>query len=238
MRTMSKEKSTSKSLSRGWAGQGALAGCLLLLPLKSVAQPSNVEVRQGAGGTQVEVRQGGPGSSMKVKVELDDDSDGDGDGDGRADSKVEVRGPGSSVTTKTKAKAKADKAAVAVPPASPAAPSKAAAPASPAAPAAPAAKASAKAPKKLVLSGVNAKQKKVCTPGSEVEINGSGLTVSLKGECGAITLNGTNNKLEAEAFASIQVDGVNNAVTWRRPIGDKEPEVSVNGVGNQVSRLE
>lgn len=181
----------------------AFAGCFLLAALPAAAQPSKVEVRQGAGGTQVEVRQGGPGSSVKVNVPADEEDE--------ESSKVEVKGSGSSVKVQTKP-----------------------APA----PAASAPTAKVKAPKKLVLSGVNAKQKKTCEPGAAVEINGTGMTITLKGECGAITLNGTNNKVAAEAFGSIQVEGVNNAVTWKRPLGDKEPEVSVNGVGNQVSKLE
>jgi hypothetical protein len=75
-----------------------------------------------------------------------------------------------------------------------------------------------------------------CGPKSHVDINGAGHTLELIGECDYVEVNGTGNRVNVEAAATIEVNGTSNTVTWKRGVGAAKPKVSRDGLNNKVSQ--
>jgi hypothetical protein len=75
-----------------------------------------------------------------------------------------------------------------------------------------------------------------CGPKGQLEINGSGHHLTVTGECESVEVNGTGNTVSVEATAVLDVNGVGNAVTWKRGVGAAKPKVSRTGLNNTVSQ--
>ena len=88
----------------------------------------------------------------------------------------------------------------------------------------------------IEINGAGTKQTIRCGPKNRVEVNGSGHTLELTGECERVEVNGMGNTVNVEAAATIEVNGTNNAVTWKRGVGADKPKVSRTGVNNKVSQ--
>ncbi len=89
---------------------------------------------------------------------------------------------------------------------------------------------------KIEISGSGSQETHRCSPKSEVDISGNDLEVTLTGECGSVSVNGSNNKVKVETVSAIEVTGANNSVTWKKAVGGKKPKVSRNGAGNTVAQ--
>lgn len=69
--------------------------------------------------------------------------------------------------------------------------------------------------------------------GRAVVIESGANKVVLKGECGALTLNGAYNVVSVESTPAITVVGLGNKVTWLKPLNGQAPRIS-DQAGNSV----
>jgi hypothetical protein len=86
------------------------------------------------------------------------------------------------------------------------------------------------------FDGLGGKQTFACARGQAIEVNGMGQQVTLTGECGKVTVAGTDNEVQLEAASAISVSGVNNQVTWRRGVSGKAPSIARSGLRNKVAK--
>ncbi|MBI3930251.1 MAG: DUF3060 domain-containing protein [Armatimonadetes bacterium] len=68
--------------------------------------------------------------------------------------------------------------------------------------------------------------------GRSFEVNGTGQRITITGAAGRIEVNGTDNQVNVEEATAIDVDGMNNTVTYKRG----NPEISESGLNNAVKR--
>ena|SRR5687768_16517481 len=78
----------------------------------------------------------------------------------------------------------------------------------------------------------------VCGGGDRIAINGHGNTVSVTGECAALEVNGSNNRVEIAAVGEIRVDGDNNDIRYERALKGKKPTIKKKGASNTVRRAD
>ncbi|MBN2369416.1 MAG: DUF3060 domain-containing protein [Vicinamibacteria bacterium] len=69
-----------------------------------------------------------------------------------------------------------------------------------------------------------------------VEINGTDNNLTLLGECPAVEVNGTNQKVKIEIAGSIEVNGMRNRVIWGEALRGDRPHVEINGLNNSVKQ--
>lgn len=88
----------------------------------------------------------------------------------------------------------------------------------------------------IQINGVDQRQTIPCN-GRRVAISGSGNVVQLTGTCASLDLNGVDNQvtLTVAADGHISVAGTGQVVRWSSP---GRPRVGVQGVDNQVSRVQ
>lgn len=88
----------------------------------------------------------------------------------------------------------------------------------------------------IEINGVDQRQTIPCN-GRRVAISGSGNVVQLTGTCASLDLNGVDNQvtLTVAADGHISVAGTGQVVRWSSP---GRPRVGVQGVDNQVSRVQ
>jgi len=67
-------------------------------------------------------------------------------------------------------------------------------------------------------------------------IDGIGQRVRLAGDCRAVVVSGSGNRVVVERVASLNVSGVDNEVRWERSLEGDAPRVSTSGIKNVVSR--
>lgn len=77
-----------------------------------------------------------------------------------------------------------------------------------------------------------------CTKFNEVEINSSDSTITIKGACKQIMVNGHRNKITADAAAEIVINGDGNEVTYSRYVNGKRPVIKENREGSTVEKVE
>jgi hypothetical protein len=84
-----------------------------------------------------------------------------------------------------------------------------------------------------------ATQKKAmtCAKNDEISVSGIGEEVTVTGECGAVAISGSENKVTIESAGRIQVSGVQNTVRWQRELAGKPPRIQKSGVDNRVERM-
>jgi hypothetical protein len=93
----------------------------------------------------------------------------------------------------------------------------------------------AQAAEPLVIEGSTAGREFTCAAGQEVHVDGASLQIVLKGDCGAVHVKGSMNKVTTDGVASIQVEGASNTVTWKRNLsGAAKLPVQTTGAANKV----
>lgn len=73
--------------------------------------------------------------------------------------------------------------------------------------------------------------------GRSVVVDGVENTVTLKGKCDSVAVNGTSNKVTMETVGRITVSGVENVLKYKSGFDGKTPSISKTGVDNTVTRI-
>jgi hypothetical protein len=89
-----------------------------------------------------------------------------------------------------------------------------------------------------LVVGTNQQVKTVECEGRAVSVSGNGNKLTLKGQCGPISVGGNENILHVGATTRIDTPGNRNVVTYRELVNDKAPVVTSGGNGNRVSKAE
>lgn len=77
----------------------------------------------------------------------------------------------------------------------------------------------------------------VCGGDDRVEISGKGNTLTIRGECAALEVNGSGNKITVESVGSIKISGNNNEIRYSRvPDGKSRPVIKNKGAANTIRR--
>ena len=76
-----------------------------------------------------------------------------------------------------------------------------------------------------------------CIKYSDVNINGDGHTVTIKGVCQQITINGDNNKITTDAAMRFVLNGEGNTIGYLKFPNGQRPSVKDNGDGNVVEKV-
>jgi len=76
-----------------------------------------------------------------------------------------------------------------------------------------------------------------CTKYNEVSINTDSATVTIKGICRQITINGDNNKVVAEGTMRFVINGIGNNIGYVKFPNGQRPSVKDNGNGNVVEKV-
>lgn len=72
-----------------------------------------------------------------------------------------------------------------------------------------------------------------CGAGEIVDVTGAGNRITLRGPCGLLEIDGTDNVVHAETLAKADVTGSGNQVFWR---SGKAPAFQQTGVDNRLVR--
>ena len=73
--------------------------------------------------------------------------------------------------------------------------------------------------------------------GRSIVIDGVENSVTLKGKCDSVSVNGTSNKVSMETVGRITVSGVENALKYKSGFEGKSPAISKTGVDNTVTKI-
>ena len=88
----------------------------------------------------------------------------------------------------------------------------------------------------LVVDGTRAHKTLTCQAGQAVNITGSMHEITLQGDCGKVSVDGSSITVNADGVASIRVEGSMNHVTWKRNLSGQQPlPVSKSGSMNDVT---
>ena len=87
----------------------------------------------------------------------------------------------------------------------------------------------------LTIAGNDEHVKEDCA-GRDVAISGNNLKVKLRGECAKVEVTGSDNTVDIDTVASIEVVGSANKVTWVTAPRDARPRISKTGSDNEVNR--
>lgn len=89
----------------------------------------------------------------------------------------------------------------------------------------------------LVVTGANADRNLACAAGQEVRIQGSRLQITLKGDCGKISVQGNNNQVSVDGLSRAVLEGNSNELTYRRNLADADALPTQKlGIRNKVVR--
>ena len=89
-----------------------------------------------------------------------------------------------------------------------------------------------------ILVPTNQQVKTMDCDGRAVSVQGNGNRLTLKGQCGPVTVGGNENILEVGSTTRIDTSGNRNVVKYRELVNDKAPVVTSGGTGNRVSKVE
>lgn len=89
-----------------------------------------------------------------------------------------------------------------------------------------------------ILVPTNQQVKTMECDGRAVSVQGNGNRLTLKGQCGPVTVGGNENILDVGSTTRIDTSGNRNVVKYRDLVNDKAPVVTSGGTGNRVSRAE
>jgi hypothetical protein len=89
----------------------------------------------------------------------------------------------------------------------------------------------------LAFNGHQLNKPVVCTQYNKVNINLDSGTVTIKGVCQQITINGDNNKITADAAMVFVVNGVGNDIGYLKFPNGQRPSMTDNGNGNVIEKL-
>ena len=77
----------------------------------------------------------------------------------------------------------------------------------------------------------------VCGGDDWVAINGKGNSITIRGACAVIEINGSGNKIAAESVGSIKISGNNNDIRYAKtPDGKARPTIKNKGAANTIRR--
>lgn len=86
----------------------------------------------------------------------------------------------------------------------------------------------------LGVNGYQQRQAITCTKYNNVKINGSESTLTIKGVCKQVMVNGDRNKIAADAASEYVFNGTANELTYSRFVNGRWPSVIENLRGNTV----
>ena len=89
----------------------------------------------------------------------------------------------------------------------------------------------------LSANGGTQKQPLTCSKYDRIYVNATGTTLTMKGACRQIMVNGDNNHIEADATTEFVFNGTGNKVTYSRFVNGKVPSVIENMAGNDVQKV-
>jgi hypothetical protein len=89
-----------------------------------------------------------------------------------------------------------------------------------------------------ILVPTNQQVKTMACDGRAVSVQGNGNRLTLRGQCGPVTVGGNENILEVGSTTRIDTSGNRNVVKYRELVDDKAPVVTSGGTGNRVSKVE
>lgn len=89
-----------------------------------------------------------------------------------------------------------------------------------------------------ILVPTNQQVKTMACDGRAVSVQGNGNRLTLRGQCGPVTVGGNENILEVGSTTRIDTSGNRNVVRYRELVNDKAPVVTSGGTGNRVSKVE
>ena len=89
-----------------------------------------------------------------------------------------------------------------------------------------------------ILVPTNQQVKTMDCDGRAVSVQGNGNRLTLRGQCGPVTVGGNENILDVGATTRIDTSGNRNVVRYRELVNDKAPVVTSGGTGNRVSKVE
>ncbi|MBA3770729.1 MAG: DUF3060 domain-containing protein [Blastocatellia bacterium] len=72
---------------------------------------------------------------------------------------------------------------------------------------------------------------------NRMTVNGTGNTVTIKGPCRQIMVNGDENTVIADAAMEFVLNGTGNTIRYSRYVNGKRPSVRENRVGNVVEKI-
>ncbi len=75
-----------------------------------------------------------------------------------------------------------------------------------------------------------------CAQGEHLTLNGTNDEVEISGECGSLTVIGSNNDIEIDKVDAIIVRGSNNSVFWESGSTRSPPTVSQTGMYNEIEQ--
>ncbi|MEU4353433.1 DUF3060 domain-containing protein [Streptomyces virginiae] len=107
--------------------------------------------------------------------------------------------------------------------------------------------------KPLQLTGTNNVQSADCR-GRDTTIEADSSSFFIEGDCGTVTVSGSNNSIYVESadiltvrgdvngvavktVSTLRVEGLNNGVVWVRASNGDHPEVTAGGATNRVARV-
>jgi len=76
-----------------------------------------------------------------------------------------------------------------------------------------------------------------CTKFNRMTVNGTGNTVTIKGPCRQIMVNGDENTVIADAAMEFVLNGTGNTIRYSRYVNGKRPSVRENRVGNVIEKV-
>lgn len=89
----------------------------------------------------------------------------------------------------------------------------------------------------ISIDGGSQKKAVTCKKFDRVAVNGSRGTISIKGPCRQLMVNGNNNEINAEALMDIVVNGEANTIKYTKYVNAKRPTVKDNEGGNTIEKV-
>jgi hypothetical protein len=86
-------------------------------------------------------------------------------------------------------------------------------------------------------SGGSGRTTTITCSNETTRVDGVGERVRLVGECRAVVVSGSGNRVLVERVGSLNVSGMNNEVRWERSLEGDAPRVVTSGIKNSVIRV-
>lgn len=87
------------------------------------------------------------------------------------------------------------------------------------------------------LAGSDSTYSYNCGGDDWVAINGKGNSITIRGECALLEINGSSNKISVESVGTIKLSGNNNDIRYTRAAAGKtKPVIKNKGAANTIRR--
>ena len=90
---------------------------------------------------------------------------------------------------------------------------------------------------KITVNGYDQKKSIACSKLQRVMISGGRNTITIKGACRQIMINGDSNQITSDAAIEIVMNGNRNNVQYSRFVNGKRPIIKDNAGGNTVEKI-